>query len=109
MTVVSSVFILTTGTALAQLLAALASPVLTRLYSPKEFGLLSAYIAILSLISLYGTLQYENAITIPKEDSDAADVLVLSFIILLMVSIIIGVCVGALGIPLLKLWVGVED
>ena len=66
------VLVLVTGTTLAQLLAVAASPILTRLYSPEEFGLLTVYTAVLYIFALMGTLQYENAIPLPEDEESAA-------------------------------------
>lgn len=84
------VLVLVTGTTLAQLIAVVASPILTRLYSPKEFGLLTVYMAILFIFALLGSLQYENALPLPEEDEPAACLLVLSFLILTAMCLLSG-------------------
>lgn len=86
--ILRNVVILVTGTTVAQLLGVIAAPILTRLYTPVEFGLLTVYIALLALFALLGTLQYENAIPLPESDEDAANLLVLSFFILAAICLI---------------------
>ena len=46
---VRSVLTLASGTAVAQLLLALAVPVLARLYTPAEYGVLAVYSSILTV------------------------------------------------------------
>jgi O-antigen/teichoic acid export membrane protein len=75
------VSVLVGGTAGAQLLTVLAAPLLTRLYSPEDFGLLAAYTSLLILINVVSSLRYELAIPLPKDDDEAANVAILSLIL----------------------------
>lgn len=68
-----SVFILSSGTVLAQAIPLLASPLLTRLYSPSDFGLLAVFMALVTSVGPIVTGQYEIAIVVPKSDSKASD------------------------------------
>ncbi|WP_461393248.1 lipopolysaccharide biosynthesis protein [Deferrisoma sp.] len=67
---------LTVGTVAAQGIAALSLPLLTRLYSPEDFGLLAAYTAVLSVLSVIACLRYEIAIPLPDSDTDGLALLV---------------------------------
>ena len=67
-----------TGTAVAQGISIALSPVLTRLYSPKEFGLFALYFAIASPLSVIATARYESAIMLPDKEEDALNVVALS-------------------------------
>lgn len=95
-----NVALLAGGTALGQALVVLVSPLLTRLYTPGDFGILAVYIAILSIFSVIAALAYEIAIPLPREDTTAANVLVLALSIVLMVSLLVGVATW-LGAPFL--------
>ncbi len=66
-----NVTILSTGTAIAQGITVLASPVLTRIYSPGDFGILGVYLAVVPILTIISTLQYPMAIVLPKEERDA--------------------------------------
>lgn len=79
------VLILTSGTAFSQLLLVLTSPLLTRLYTPEDFGLLSVYISIVEIFVLLSSLHYEYALPLAKDEIGAANLLVLCFGILLSV------------------------
>lgn len=67
-----SMALLASGTIMAQAIPILITPILTRLYSPEEFGLASLYLAIASIVSVIATARYESAITLPNKDGDAA-------------------------------------
>lgn len=73
-----AVGVLVGGTAVAQLIAVLALPIITRLYSPADFSVLAVYSAILGIISVVACLRLEIAIPMPENHEDAANLLVLS-------------------------------
>ncbi len=70
--------ILLIGTAIAQLIPIAISPLLTRIYQPEDFGVLTFFLSVSSLIGVVATARYEMAIMIPKEKEDAANILMLS-------------------------------
>jgi O-antigen/teichoic acid export membrane protein len=63
--------LLVLSTALAPLLAFLAAPLITRLYSPSEFGLLAAFIAIFTPLLSIVNARYEIAIPLTQTDTEA--------------------------------------
>lgn len=75
---IRSVAVLVGGTAFAQALTVLALPLLTRLYTPEDFGVLAVYAAALSIISVIACLRFEIAIPLPEKDTDAAALLILA-------------------------------
>lgn len=92
-----SVAVLAGSTAVAQALVVLASPVLTRLYTPAEFGLLAGYVSVLALLIAVASLRYELAIPLPRDDRPAADLLALSLLLVAGVSVGVGVATWAAG------------
>lgn len=66
---------LLTGNALAQAITLVSIPVLTRLYTPEEFGAIALYIAIVNLFGMVSTGSYDTAIMIPKRSSEAFNLL----------------------------------
>jgi len=72
-------------TALGAGLLIAAAPVLTRLFTPENFGMVAVYVSIVSIAVPVGCLRYDLAILLPENDDDAANLLVLSFLILLPV------------------------
>lgn len=85
----SNVLTLMTGTAIAQAIPIAISPILTRIYSPDDFGLLGVYMAVVSIISVIAAARYELAIMLPKSDEDAFNILTLSILITVITSIIV--------------------
>jgi len=72
---------LMSGTTIAQAINFLLSPILTRLYTPEDFGLLATFMAITSIIGSVSCLRYEMAILLPKDDKDSVNTIALSLII----------------------------
>jgi len=79
---------LISGTLFAQVVSFLSIPILTRLYSPDEFGLYSIFFAITSMVAIVSSLNYEQAILLPKSKTDAKAILILSIIITSIISLI---------------------
>jgi O-antigen/teichoic acid export membrane protein len=75
-----------TGTTIAQAIPIAISPILTRIYTPEDFGVFALYMAIASIISVIVTGRYELAIMLPRRDDDAAHIVVLSLIITITIS-----------------------
>ena len=88
---VRSVSILAGGTALAQGLGILVAPILTRLYSPDQFGILATFAALLAIVSVVSTLRYEFAIPLPASDLEAAHVLGLSLLAVVLTALLTSV------------------
>ena len=82
------VLTLVTGTAIAQAIPILISPILTRIYSPEQFGTFALFMSIAGSIAIISTLRYEMAIMLPEKDGDSANVVSLSFIIIILVSVL---------------------
>ena len=73
--------ILVGGTSFSAIIQILASPVLTRLYSPEEFGIFALFFSIVTFLSIIITAQYELTIVLPKDDTDSAILVLVSMII----------------------------
>lgn len=67
---------------MAQVIGLIVYPILTRMYCSEDFGLLSLFTAIGSVLALIGTAEYQYAIVLPKDDRDAVGVVQLCGIIL---------------------------
>ena len=57
---------------IAQAIGLLAYPILTRLYSPDDFGLLYIFTSIAGVLVLLGTAGYQFAVPLPKDEKDGA-------------------------------------
>ena len=98
-----NVGVLAGGAALGQGITLLAAPLLSRLYSPDDFGLLAVYASLLGILSVAANLRYELAIPLPEGDEEAAQVLGLSLAVTVVVSLLAALVVWALGERLLGL------
>ena len=84
-----NVLTLMTGTTIAQAIPIAISPILTRLYTPEDFGVFALYMSISALIASVATGRYELAIMLPRKKEDAVNVVVLSIVITFIISVIL--------------------
>ena len=75
-----------TGTTIAQAIPIAISPILTRIYTPQDFGVFALYMSVASILSVVATGRYELAIMLPKKDEDAINIVALSIMIAFFVS-----------------------
>lgn len=107
-----NVITLMTGTGLAQAIPIAISPILTRLYTPEDFGIFALFMAIASIASVLVTGRYELAIMLPKSDRDAFHIVVLSVglsclisgFLLLLVVVLNSQITSLLGTPEISNW-----
>ena len=67
---VKDILILVGGTGFAQVISFLLTPVLTRIYSPKEYGILGLFTMVVLVLGILPTLQLQNIIIIEKVEDD---------------------------------------
>lgn len=67
----------------------LLSPVLSRLYTPEDYGLLAIFTSFISILTVIGSFRYELAIILPKKNSEAGLILKISLTITVLLSIIV--------------------
>ena len=65
------------GASLAQLAPAIAAPMITRLYSPSDFGTFAFVLATFGLLAPLACMRYELAILLPEDEERAAHVTLL--------------------------------
>ena len=79
---------LVAGTSLAQLISFLAAPVITRLFSPSDFGAVTFLISIAGGIGMVATLRYEMAIILPTDDRESVNLGFLSLITAFFIALV---------------------
>src|SRR3989344_9488348 len=84
-----SVAILSTGTFIGQAITLISSPILTRLYSPIDFGYFAVFVAIVSVLLIVATGQYELAITLPKKEKNVTGLVYLTWSISFITSALV--------------------
>ncbi|MCH2081838.1 MAG: oligosaccharide flippase family protein [Saprospiraceae bacterium] len=80
---------LITGSSLSQLILIVLTPVLTRLFSPDDFGLYSLFLTIVAILGVIGTGRYEVALLLPKEEEEAQHLFQLSTALGLLFAILL--------------------
>ena len=88
---IQSVAVLSSGLGVSQVILVVAAPVLTRLYTPDEMGILSAFTAGLSILLIIICWRYERAIPIAPSKRIAIVILWLSGILLLSNVLIVSI------------------
>lgn len=83
-----NVLTLIAGTVIASAIPIALSPVLTRLFSPENFGLFALYFSISQLLSVFITARYEYAIILPEKDEDALAVVALCLSVTVLVTLL---------------------
>jgi O-antigen/teichoic acid export membrane protein len=94
------------ATFLGQVVSILASLILTRLYTPDDFGILGVFSAISGPLSAFICLRYEWAIVPAKGDEKAANLLFLSSLLTGIVTVVIAI-VCFIGSEQIALWMKV--
>ncbi|MDQ0206988.1 lipopolysaccharide biosynthesis protein [Alkalicoccobacillus murimartini] len=78
-----------TGVLMAQIITILTQPVITRIYSPSEIGLLAIVISTVTMLVPVVTMQYHLAIVSARKNSSANSIIILCGLILILMSIIL--------------------
>jgi lipopolysaccharide exporter len=85
---IRNVFTLFSGSALAQLIGFAFLPILTRLFTPEEFGVFSIFLTTASILSIIITGGYEKSFVIAKSEDEAKHLLLFSIILSTGLSVI---------------------
>lgn len=84
---VRNVITLGLGNLIAQLISVAAVPLITRLYTPEEYGIFTVYLAVSMAIFPIASLQFDTAAILPRKEEDG---------FILIVSSMIAVCIFSL-------------
>src|SRR5690625_4399814 len=84
-----NILLIAGGTAAGQVILILVSPLLTRLYTPEDFGSLAIFTSLLSIVVTVAALRYDFAILVAKNEKETVNLLVISFISLFLITTII--------------------
>lgn len=101
------VLTLMSGTAVAQAILFLFTPLLTRLFDPADFGVFALYTAVVSTLGVVAAWKYELAIMLPPKDEDARSLVWLSMIATAISSLFILILSFFLNDYLIE-WFGAE-
>ncbi|MNK10371.1 colanic acid exporter [compost metagenome] len=82
-----------TGTAISQVIAIALTPILTRNYSPEDFGYYTTFIAVYTILCSFATGKYERVIFLCKSENDIVIVSSLGVTISLLFSVFFSIIV----------------
>lgn len=88
---IKNVMAVASGTAVAQLINIILSPIITRIYSPEIFGVLGLFNSILNVLVPIVAFTLPIAIVLPKDDTEALSIAKASLKIIYSISIITGI------------------
>lgn len=91
------------GTTVAQIIPLSVAPLLTRLYSPSEFGAFALFMALASVLSIPATGRYDLAVVLPERDTEAMSVATLCIATAVTFSIVLTILLHAFPEPIAKL------
>ncbi|RBA61201.1 hypothetical protein DQ403_05305 [Stutzerimonas zhaodongensis] len=94
---------LAVGNGLARIVGLASIPLLTRIYSPEHFAVLSVFTALLLILAPMMTLRYELAVPLPSRDGTAMTLMVLSAIFVTVATVTVSVLLWLAGPALLTL------
>ena len=83
-----NIALVTGGNSAAKLIGIISAPVITRLYTPADYGVFSVFISIMGVAGSVATLRYEVTIPLAREEKLAENLLRLCFIITGLLSLI---------------------
>jgi O-antigen/teichoic acid export membrane protein len=71
---------LSMGRVLSQVIPLAITPLLTRLYTPEDFGIFATFLSLVTIVALISNGRYNLAITLPKKLNKATELLVVCMI-----------------------------
>jgi len=99
----SGASLLVLGTVLGQAVIILCSPILTRMYSPAEFGVLAVYVSMFAFVTVIASLRYELAIALPRVEGFAVNIVSLCLALVVFVVLLTSLLLSVIGQDLVEL------
>ncbi len=103
-----NVLTLMTGTTIAQAIPIAITPILTRLYTPEDFGVLAFFVAITMILGSVANARYELAIMLPKDNDEAINVAALGLLIASIFSLFLLILIISINSQIVK-WLDNEE
>src|SRR5690554_2467648 len=96
------------GAGMARIIGLASIPILTRLYSPEDYGVLAIYTSIVAVLVPILTLRYVTAIPLPKTDAMAFNLFMLCAKLILVGTLLISLVLGFFGETVLG-WFSMQE
>jgi O-antigen/teichoic acid export membrane protein len=81
-----NIIIVMGGTSIGALITVVATPIITRYFTPDAFGIFAVFSSIVSILSIIACMRYEAAIMLPKSDEEAINIFALGLLIAFLLS-----------------------
>jgi O-antigen/teichoic acid export membrane protein len=85
----SNVLTLMVGTTIAQAIPIAITPILTRIYTPEDFGILALFMGFTAIFGTIANARYELAIMLPEKDEDAINIAALGLLIVIFLFLVL--------------------
>lgn len=100
--------VLASGSGLARVISFTAYPIVTRIYPPGDFGVLSVFTSAVAILASLATFRYSIVIPLPKNDGLAFNILVLSVGLIFAIAVILSLLFVSVGEPIFRFFNMVE-
>lgn len=90
------------SSAVSQLIGLLFVPILSRIYDPVDYGILSIYIALVSILGLFGTMRYSQAFVLSTDKREFKALVHLSFGLTCLITLILIIVFGLFKEPIFE-------
>jgi len=84
-----NILVAASGTIFAQSIGLITTPIITRIYTPNDYGMFSAILAVVMVLSSVSTLRYEIAIPIERDLNNIFSLVKLCLLITLLISALV--------------------
>ena len=85
---IKNVLVLMSGIATAQAIGFALTPVISRFYTPADFGVFGSFDAVVTVLAAAVTLDYSQALMLPREKKDAANLFAVSCVSTVIISVL---------------------
>lgn len=100
--IIKGMFTLFLGAGSARIVGLISIPILARLYSPEDYGVLALYVSLVSILVPLMTLRYVQAIPLPKGDALAFNLLSLCVKLIIISTLLISIVLAAFGVEIMN-------
>jgi O-antigen/teichoic acid export membrane protein len=91
------------GSGLARVIGIVSIPILTRLYTPEDFGVMAVFVALVAILAPLLTLRYVLALPLPRHDGLAMNLMALSAGLMLIIGTLLAIGLALFAEPVLAL------
>ena len=81
-----NILFVASGNSFGKFLAIIVTPILTRIYSPENFGVLNLFITSVTILGVFSTFRYATAIPIERDNLFSKNLIYLCLLILLLIT-----------------------